>query len=1020
MVCLAHFPTRAANLTPIAVNGFNRDVVLEKTAVGPPFTAAAELNPGEGTAFYEKGLPQKQFGLPVGSFTSAFDGSTVFQFQPFTNKNALVLSSETGLSSGTLTLATPVQYQKIAVIANSASGGGTPQLVLHFAGGSSITASYNAQDWFLNPGFALQGVDRIYLNNGLTEGGPSDPRFYQTTIDLAAALGTNNKPLVSLTFSKAAGVGATAIYAISGFPTSAVGVASITNIEATNVEAQSATITGFVSDTGGDAPNITIYYGTANGGTNSTAWDARVNLRKQTGSFSQQLTNLAQNTSYFVAVQAVNLAGTVWASSSDRFSTTVLKLPQVQLVPAIDIESSQATITGQVLDAGGDIPNVNLYYGTFDAGTNASAWTYMIPLGFQAAGFAQPVTALTANTTYFATAEAINAAGKIWTDSIQFTTWPTNAATMFAAVLTHHNDNARTGANLDEHILTAKNVNTNQFGLVFSRSVDDQVYAQPLVMTNVSIPGRGTRNLLIVATVNDSVYGFDADDASLSVPYWHASLLGSNAVAPRNSDMTGACGGFYQDFSGKIGIVGTPVIDSSTGTMYVVARTKESNGSFVQRLHALDLANGLEMSNSPVAIVATYRGNGAGSLNNTIMFDSQRQNQRPGLALVNGVVYIGWSSHCDWGPYHGWVIGYDAATLKQVVVFNNTPNGYNGGIWMSGQAPAADDSGNLYLSVGNGTVGDGGDLGSVVNRGESFLKLSRAGSALNVSSWFTPYNWQELENGDVDLGSGGLLLIPGTKLAFSGGKQGVVYLVNRDKMGGLSSGNADTNIVQTFQVTPDEVHGGPVWWDGPDGSYSYIWPASVNLQQYEFDWSMQKFTLPAYAQGQPTAPVGQPGGILSLSANHTNANTAILWASHQLSGDANQSVRPGILRAYNAQNVGQELWNSEQIRTRDSVGNFAKFVPPRVANGKVYLATFSGRVNVYGLMPPPRLTVGTSSRAIDLSWPAIGPIPDVLQAKTNLTLGDWLDVTNSIRQTNGTFRVTTPITEGSMFYRLKH
>ncbi len=219
--------------------------------------------------------------------------------------------------------------------------------------------------------------------------------------------------------------------------------------------------------------------------------------------------------------------------------------------------------------------------------------------------------------------------------------------------------------------------------------------------------------------------------------------------------------------------------------------------------------------------------------------------------------------------------------------------------------------------------------------------MSRAGSH--------PWNYQDLENGDIDLGSAGILLIPGTTLAFSGGKQGVGYLVNRDTMGGLSSSGADTNIIQSWSLTSDQLHGGMVWWDGPTNSYGYIWPASVYLQQYKFDRTTNKFVLPAFAQSPSSAPGGQPGGILALSANGTNAGSGIIWASHQLTGNANQSVRPGILHAYDAQNVSHELWNSEQIGARDSVGNFAKFVAPTVANGKVYLATFSGQLNVYGL-----------------------------------------------------------------------
>jgi len=588
------------------------------------------------------------------------------------------------------------------------------------------------------------------------------------------------------------------------------------------------------------------------------------------------------------------------------------------------------------------------------------------------------------------------------------------------AVLTHHNDTGRTGANLEETVLTTTNVNTNQFGLLYTLPVDDQIYAQPLVMTNVSIPGKGAHNLVIVATVNDSVYAFDADAPTPNPAYWHVSLLVANSVAPRNSDMTGACGGFYHDFSGRMGIVGTPVIGPTTGTLYVVARTKEGTSTFVQRLHALDISSGAERSNSPVVIKAQYSGNGAGSVGGVISFDSQRQNQRPGLALVNGVVYISWSSHCDWGPYHGWVIGYDATTLNQISVYNDTPEGFNGGIWMSGQAPASDGQGNLYLSTGNGSVGNNGDPFDTINRGESFLKLAPSGSQMSVVSWFTPFNWQDLENGDVDLGSGGVLLIPGTSLVLSGGKQGMVYLVNRDNMGEMSSsGFADDNIVQSFQVTFNQVHGGPVWWDGPAASYSYVWPSAVQLQQYQFDPVAGMFLLPATAQSPTAAPNGQPGGILSLSANGTNGGTGVLWASHQRSGDANQSVQPGILRAYNAENVSIELWNSQQNGARDSVGNFAKFVPPTVANGKVYLATFSNRLNVYGLLPPPSLSVAFSATNVVISWPVNSGTSYNLQMTTNLLSGVWSSVTNAVTQSNGNYQVGVQVAGPAAFYRLQ-
>lgn len=592
------------------------------------------------------------------------------------------------------------------------------------------------------------------------------------------------------------------------------------------------------------------------------------------------------------------------------------------------------------------------------------------------------------------------------------------------AVLTQHNDLNRTGANLSETVLTTNNINTNQFGLVYTRTVDDQIYAQPLVMTNVALPGKGAHNLLIVATVKDTVYAFDADNPGVTNAYWTNSFLGPNVVPPTATDLLASpCGSFF-NISGNFGIIGTPVIDPVAGTIYVVGRTKENGTNFVQRLHALNITNGVERVNSPVIITATCPGTGTGSIGGVLTFDSFRQNQRPGLALVGGIVYIAWTSHCDWDPYHGWLIGYDATTLQRAVVYNTSPNGAEAGIWMSGQAPAADTNGNLYISVGNGTVGVPGNPRNTTNRGESFLKLTRSGTNLNVASWFTPYNWPFLEANDLDLGSAGILLIPGTSLAFSGGKQGKVYLVNRDNMGGLSgSASADTNIVQSFQVTAlsgaNNLHGAPVWWDGADGSYAYIQGESDNLRQYKFNRTNGMFLLPNYAQSPTAAPAGgMPGGILAVSANGTNAGSGIVWASHQFSGDANGQVRPGVLRAYNAQSVDTELWNSERLSSRDSVGSFAKYCPPTVANGKVYLATFSNRVNVYGLLPSPTIGVVKSGTNVLLSWPTNGFPGFKLQTNLNPRTDTWSNDTHGVVVTNGTFRVTVPVATNATFYRL--
>jgi hypothetical protein len=580
------------------------------------------------------------------------------------------------------------------------------------------------------------------------------------------------------------------------------------------------------------------------------------------------------------------------------------------------------------------------------------------------------------------------------------------------AVLTQHNDNYRTGANLTETILTTNNVNTNTFGLLYTLPVDDQIYAQPLVMTNVTVPGKGVHNLVYVATVNDSFYAFDADDSTVTTPYWTRSFIAPpDIVAPKNTDMTGACGGNYKDFSGNMGIVGTPVIDAAHSTIFVVARTKEYGTNYVQRLYALDLATGADKPNSPVIIAFS---------NSSISFDPYKQNPRPALLLANGIIYITWSSHCDWTPYHGFVIGYNASnlTLPPQAYYATTPPATQAGIWMSNGGPAADAAGNVYLSTGNGTF-DG-----TVNFGESFLKLTNNNGNISVSSWFTPYNWSNLNSADNDLGTGGVLLIPGTTLMLSGGKAGVMYLVNRDNMGHRSLGTSDTNIVQSWSIGSRAVHCGPVWWNGPNGSFAYIWgAASDHLRQYQFT-NNTRFNTSVFPQSPTIGGVGQPGGVLSLSANGASAGTGILWASLN-SADANQAVVGGSLHAYSAENVTNELWNSTQLLARDAYGSFAKFVAPTIANGRVYMATFSNRLNVYGLLPQPppqpQLSITLTGGTVALTWTTnTSQYTFTLQGNTNLIPGNWTPVTNDVNVVNGQNQVTIPADSAATFYRLIH
>ncbi len=522
---------------------------------------------------------------------------------------------------------------------------------------------------------------------------------------------------------------------------------------------------------------------------------------------------------------------------------------------------------------------------------------------------------------------------------------PTDASTtnpQSVSVLTQHNDNTRSGWNDNEIALTTSNVNVQQFGAVFTLTVDDQVYAQPLVVGHVLI-GSFYHNVVYIATVNNTLYAFDGDNGRL---YWRKSFTAPGMRPPRNTDMTEACGGSYQDFSGNIGIVGTPVIDAARGTMYFVARST-TGSTFVQYLHAVNIVDGNELAGSPTAITATSSGNGDGSVNGVITFDAQRQNQRQGLTLLNGVVYVTFSSHCDWGPYHGWILGYDAATLQQQVVYNDTPNGYAGGMWQSGTGMAADAQGNLYVVTGNGTVGDTADPTSPTNRGESALKLTPSGSTLQVASYFTPQDYQALNDTDTDYGAMGGFLIPNSLYFLTGGKDGNLYLLNKDAMGGYSpSANQVQQVVALGSSA--NMHCQAAYYKGSAKEFIYVWPENQPLRAIPFDPGSGLMDPSGQIQAGG-GPTGQSGAVLSVSSNGSQDGTGVLWASYPFSGDAEHSTSPGILRAFDANDVTQELWNNRQNVARDGAGNYAKFSAPTVANGHVYLPTFSNRVVVYGL-----------------------------------------------------------------------
>ena len=518
---------------------------------------------------------------------------------------------------------------------------------------------------------------------------------------------------------------------------------------------------------------------------------------------------------------------------------------------------------------------------------------------------------------------------------------PPNSQTV--SVLTQHNDMNRSGWNSNETALTTSNVNNRQFGLAFTVPVDGQVYGQPLVVGHVNIGG-AYHNVVLVATVNNTVYAFDGDDGTL---FWQQNFTAPGMRPPRNTDMTGACSGSYTDFSGSIGIVGTPVIDAAAGTMYFVARSTTGT-AFVQFLHAVSILDGHEISGSPTQITASFPGTGAGSVNGVIAFDALRQNQRQGLTLLNGVVYVSFASHCDWNPYHGWILGYDPSTMQQRTVYNVTPNGDSGGMWESGMGMAADAEGNLYVVTGNGTVGDAGDPTNPINRGSSALKLTPTGSTLRVVSYFTPHNYQFLNDRDLDYGGMGALLIPSSDFFLTGGKDGKLYLLNKDAMGGYLPSSNQVQQVVPLGANNVNMHCQAAYYKGSSKEFVYVWSENDPLRAIPFDRASNLLSTQGQVMATVAGPTGQSGAILSVSSNGSQAGTGILWASYAYTGDAEHAVSPGILRAFDANDVSKQLWNN-QLDPRDAGGTYAKFSAPTIANGHVYLATFSNRVVAYGL-----------------------------------------------------------------------
>ena len=516
------------------------------------------------------------------------------------------------------------------------------------------------------------------------------------------------------------------------------------------------------------------------------------------------------------------------------------------------------------------------------------------------------------------------------------------------SILTQHNDNARTGQNLNETTLNTSNVNQNTFGKLFWRTVDGFIYAQPLYVPELTIQG-ATHNVVYVATQHNSVYAFDADNPNAPAPLWQVNLgipVPMQDICIITGDTNpGDCP--YYDISPEIGITSTPVIDPVAEIIYVVSRTKNtSNSTYHDYLHALSLTTGTEELGGPVEITGQVNGTGTGSSGGVVTFDPTYHHQRPGLLLLNGVLYLAFGSVGDIGTWHGWVMTYNANTLQQEAIFNVTPNGDDGGIWSSGQGLVADSSGNVYLMTGNGdfTANTGG-----LDYGDSFLKFS--GPSLTVSDYFTPSNQATLNADNTDIGAGGPMLMPGTTLLVGIGKDGIFRVVNTTNMGHFNS-SAD-NDVQEFNAISNAFFSSPVYWDSPNfGPVVYVWGPNDPLEAFQFTGS--QFNTTSVSQGTlVNANHFSNAAAISVSANQSLTGTGIVWTSSAISGKATGVPVPGAVRAFDATDLATELWDSTQNLARDDVGNYAKFNPPTIANGKVYVGSFSGQLQVYGLNPPP-------------------------------------------------------------------
>ena len=638
---------------------------------------------------------------------------------------------------------------------------------------------------------------------------------------------------------------------------------------------------------------------------------------------------------FLIGPLAICLAGCGGSSTPPKTTTTAPAPPAPADFSLSVTPSSQTLVRGttgtalslQAAAANGFASPVTVDISGLPASVTASPASLTLT-----PGSAQNVT-LTAGTTAATGASTVTFGGTAGALSHTATLALTVQTPPIPDVTTYHFDNSRDGLNAQETVLTPANVTSSTFGKIGFFNSDGQVDAQPLYLAGLNVNGTAT-NVLYMATEHGTLYAFNADTGA---QLWQISLLGSGEAPSGNHGCN--------QISPEIGITSTPVIDRAKGAIYAVAMSKDAAGNYHQRLHALNLTTGAELAGSPVEVTGTYPGTGAGSANGMIPFTPGQYAERAGLLLLKGTIYLTWTSHCDIGLYTGWVMAYSESTLQQTAILNLTPNGKDGSVWMAGNGLATDANGNIYFLDANGTFDTNLDSnGFPANQdfGNAIIKLSTAGGKLAVADYFEASNTADESATDTDLGSGGAMLLPdltdatGTvrHLLVGAGKDKNIYVADRDNLGKFNS----TNNSSLYQELPTALEAGA--WSSPAYFNNTVYYGGWNDTLKAFPITQAKLATTPSSQSAAVYPY--PGSTPSISANGTQ--NAIVWALESPPGGA------GVLHAYDATSLSNELYNSNQAANGRDTFTGNKFMTPVIVNGKVFVGTPTG-VAEFGLLP---------------------------------------------------------------------